>query len=307
MTASQRSESMRVGRILCPVDQSECSGKALRYAAALAASHGAALDVVTVIVNVIPPPVPELAMMPILISDELRAAAVEALKDFVKTCGATQATSKVVEAPSPVTGIIEYAHEKRPDLLVLGTHGWRGFDRLVFGSTTERVLHSAPCPVLTIPPSGREVAAGEALRWSRILCPYDFSPASARALELGRSFAEEQHGRVTLLHVLEMLSPEEALTVAHYEVAEYVALRQQDVRKQLKSVLPDPAGTWRDPCDRVELGSASKTILRVAQEMNADLIVMGAHGHGTLGAMLLGSTTHTVVRRATCPVLTVRA
>jgi nucleotide-binding universal stress UspA family protein len=106
--------------------------------------------------------------------------------------------------------------------------------------------------------------------------------------------------------VLELLSPEEAHTVAHYQVAEYVAIRQQEARKQLKTVLPDATGAWRDPCDRVELGSPSKTILRVAQEMNVDLIVMGAQGHGTLGAMILGSTTHTVVRRATCPVLTAR-
>ncbi len=297
---------MRVARILCPVDQSECSGKALRYAAALAMSHGAALDVVSVIINVIPPPVPELAMMPVLISHEFKAEASRALRDFVNTYGVTQATSQVVEAPTPVTGIVEYARERQPDLMVMGTHGWRGFDRLVFGSTTERVLHNAPCPVLTVPPSARELTAGETLRWGRILCAYDFSPSSARAFELARWFAEEQHGRVTLLHVLELLSPEEAHTVAHYQVAEYVSIRQQEARNQLKTVLPDATGTWRDPCDRVELGSPSKTILRVAQEMNADLIVMGAQGHGTLGAMILGSTTHTVVRRATCPVLTAR-
>src|SRR6266511_3369269 len=76
---------MRITRILCPVDQSECSGKALRYAAALAHMHDAALDVVTVIINVIPPPVPELAMMPIFLSNELKIAAASAQHDFVNT------------------------------------------------------------------------------------------------------------------------------------------------------------------------------------------------------------------------------
>jgi nucleotide-binding universal stress UspA family protein len=83
-------------------------------------------------------------------------------------------------------------------------------------------------------------------------------------------------------------------------------MRRQEARKQLQAVLPDPAGTWRDPCDRVELGPPAKTILRVAQDLHVDLISMGAQSHGALGHLLLGSTTHTVVRRATCPVLITR-
>jgi nucleotide-binding universal stress UspA family protein len=190
---------------------------------------------------------------------------------------------------------------------VMGTHGWRGFDHLMFGSTTERVLHHATCPVLTIPPSAKDVAATDALRWERILCAYDFSPPSEGALEMARAVAEEQHGKVTLLHVLELLSPEDAHLIAHYQISEYVGMRRQDTRKQLQAIMPDPAGTWRDPCDRVELGSASKTILRVAEEMRADVITLGAQSHGALGRLFLGSTTQTVVRRATCPVLTARA
>jgi nucleotide-binding universal stress UspA family protein len=293
-------------RVLCPVDQSDCSGKALRYAAALATSHGAALDVVTVIVNVIPPPVPELAMMPIVVSDELKADALKALQEFTKTCGAGNAAAAIIEAATPVMGIMEYADARKADIIVMGTHGWRGFDHLMFGSTTERVLHHAVCPVLTIPPSAKDVTATEALRWERILCAYDFSPSSERALEMARALAEEQHGKVTLLHALELLAPDEAHLISHYQVSEYVAMRQHDTRKQLQAVMPDPAGTWRDPCDRVELGLASKTILRVAQDMNADLIAMGGQGHGALATLFLGSTTQTVVRRATCPVLTAR-
>jgi nucleotide-binding universal stress UspA family protein len=297
---------MRITRVLCPVDQSECSGKALRYAAALAMSHGAALDVITVIVNVIPPPVPELAMMPIVVSDELKADALRALQAFTKDCGATQAAPQIIEAATPVMGIMEYADAAKADIIVMGTHGWRGLDHLMFGSTTERVLHHAGCPVLTISPSAKDVTATDALRWQRLLCAYDFSPSSDGALEMARAFAEEQQGKVTLLHVLELLSPEDGHLISHYQVSEFVAMRRHEMRKQLQAVLPDPAGTWRDPCDRVELGSASKTILRVADEMNADLIAIGAQSHGALGRLFLGSTTQTVVRRATCPVLTAR-
>jgi nucleotide-binding universal stress UspA family protein len=248
-----------------------------------------------------------LAMMPIAISDELKADAASSLQDFVKTCGATQSTALVIESATPVMGIMDYADRIRPDVIVIGTHGSRGFERLMFGSTTERVLHDAACPVLTIPPTAREASANELLGWKRILCAYDFSPSSRCALEAARSVALGQQGKVTMLHVLEMLSPEEAHTVAHYQVAEYVAMRRQEARKQLKTLASDDAGTWRDPCDRVELGPAGKTILRVANDLKSDLIVMGAQGHSVLGSMILGSTTHTVVRRATCPVLTVRA
>jgi nucleotide-binding universal stress UspA family protein len=298
---------MRIAKILCPVDQSECSGKALRYAAALARSHGATLDVITVVINVIPPPVPELAMMPIVVTPELLAGSEQALKEFVTTCGATSVCSQVVEAPMPVTGIVGYARDINADLIVMGTHGWRGFDRLMFGSTTERVLHQAACPVLTVPPSTRDIAPNRDVRFDRILCACDFSPASVRALEWSRAFAQEHQGRVTLLHALEMLSAEDAHTVAHYRVAEYIGMRQQDAREELKALLPGDTGPWRDPCVRVEVGPADKAILRAAEEIGADLIAMGAQGHGTVASMLLGSTTHAVMRRATRPVLTVRA
>src|SRR5690242_6072680 len=100
---------MRITRVLCPVDQSDCSAKALRYAAALANAHDATLDVVTVIVNVIPPPVPELAMMPIVVSEELKEEAQKGLREFCGTCGAAKATSMVIEAATPVVGILERA------------------------------------------------------------------------------------------------------------------------------------------------------------------------------------------------------
>jgi len=188
----------------------------LRYAAALATSHGAALDVVTIIVNVMPPPVPELAMMPIVISDELKADAAKALREFTQTCGVAPVSANIIEAATPVAGINEYADATAADLIVMGTHGWRGLDHLMFGSTTERVLHSAACPVLTIPPSAKDVTATEALRWQRVLCAYDFSPSSMSALEIGRALAEEQQGKVTLLHVLELLaSPEDEAHTIH--------------------------------------------------------------------------------------------
>ena len=297
---------MQITRIFCPVDQSDCSGKALRYAAALATAHGATLDVVTVIVNVIPPPVAELAMMPIVISEEVKADTLKALEEFTRTCGIPPAPVKIVEAATPVRGIIDYADATTPDLIVMGTHGWRGFDHLMFGSTTERVLHSTGCPVLTVPPSAKDVSSTDALRWDPVLCAYDFSPSAMSALEMGRALAEEQHGKVTLLHVLELLAPEDAHVVSHYQVSEYVAMRRQEARKQLQAVLPDPAGTWRDPCNRVELGAPAKTILRIAEDMRADLIAMGSQSHGAFRHLFLGSTTHTVVRRATCPVLVTR-
>ncbi len=81
---------------------------------------------------------------------------------------------------------------------------------------------------------------------------------------------------------------------------------REDARNRLTALIPVDAGGWCDPSVLVELGPPAQTILRVASERNADLIVMGAQGHGALGTMLFGSTTQTVVRRAACPVLTAR-
>lgn len=77
-------------------------------------------------------------------------------------------------------------------------------------------------------------------------------------------------------------------------------------QQHLARAVPLPAREWCRITERLEVGRSYREILRVANEEHAGLIVLGAHGYGVLEKMFFGSTAHHVVRRATCPVLTVR-
>jgi nucleotide-binding universal stress UspA family protein len=299
---------MDVQRVLCPVDFSDMSGKALHHAAAVARWYGAELHVLHAIVPVIPPPLPVGAALPAMIAEESPAAAEQSLRQLVERAAIERhAVREVVRHGAAVAEIVDYAREQDIDLIVLGTHGLTGLEHLLLGSVAERVLHYAPCPVLTIPRTAPDADPERPVQFKHILSAVDFSPSSTRALDFALSLAKENDGEMTLLHVLEMLAPEDAITVAHYRVGEYVAQRRRDVCRQLSALIPANAREWCNPSAQVEVGPAAQMILQVAEDRRADLIVMGAQGHGALGTLLFGSTTQTVVRRATCPVLTARA
>ncbi len=298
---------MRIQRVLCPVDFSEFSRRALHHAHAVAAWYEAALDVLHVLPDVIPPVMPSMTPVPGPTSEIIKSDREAALRDFVAESGVTRPACQAVLFGPPARTIVSYARDRRADLIVMGTHGHTGLERLLVGSTAERVVHDAECPVLTIPKGADEPGSSDRVRFTHVLVAVDHSPASLRALRLALSLAQENQAAVTLLHVVEMLSDEEARTVGHYRIAEYVQARRQDALDQLKALDLEGAESWCSVNQIVELGDAGRTILRVAGERGADLIVMGAQGRGALGRLLLGSATQTVVRRAACPLLTMRA
>jgi nucleotide-binding universal stress UspA family protein len=213
--------------------------------------------------------------------------------------------TQLAEAGDPQATIIEQAVLKKADLIVMGTHGRRGFKRLLLGSVTEAVLREAPCPVLTVPP---HVPAGvsPAAIFKRILCPIDFSPSALQALEFALDLARQADGLVTLLHTIEWLPEEEPRTSAHFNIPEYRRYMVQDAQERLRTLVTEESRTWVEIDDVVVFGRAYRAILRAAETKPADLIVMGAQGRGGIGLALFGSTTQQVVRGAICPVLTVR-
>ncbi|HXE81558.1 MAG TPA: universal stress protein [Vicinamibacterales bacterium] len=295
---------MEIRRVLCPVDFSEFSRRALHHAAAIAEWYAAELYVLHAHLEIAPVPVPLLVPEP---SADMGADMKAALHQFISQSDVGRSPKEIVRAGDPVPTILACAREIGADLIVMGTHGHSGFERALLGSTTERVLHKAPCPVLTIPRLADEPGSAERVRFTRVLCAVDFSPSSVRALEHGIAFAEESEAGLILLHVLPVLSDEDARTQGHFRIAEYVRTRTDDIRRELAALVPEEARSWCDVKEMVELGAPAQRILATADRENADLIVMGAQGRNGLGLILFGSTTQTVVRRATCPVLTVRA
>ena len=181
-------------------------------------------------------------------------------------------------------------------------YGRGGFEHLVLGSVTVKVVRQARCPVLTVPPP----AARSTLPFKRVLCPVDFSEASILALECAFSIAQESDARLTLLHVFDWPSNHELSLEGAFDVPAFQRQREEEARHRLAALIPEDARNWCAPEPTLRHGKPYREILAVAESEHADLVVMGVHGRNALDVMLFGSNTNQVVRRASCPVLTLR-
>jgi len=295
-----------IRRILCPIDFSEPSRHAFDHAVAIARAFGATVTAL----HAVPPVPPPIAAIESLYP-AIALAAVDDLAEFRRDVDAFVAPENGgVPVESVAVGgyaaqeIVEMAQQLPADLLVMGTHGRSGFDRLVMGSVTEKVLRWAPCPVLTVPPRVPDAVPFAPALFSRILCAVDFTPSSLKALEYAGSLVGKSTARLRLVHVHEPASVFEPV------MADASGAGVVDDRQALEAAhhrLGDLARSVpRAVGEVVASGKPYREILRLAAEQQSDLIVIGVHG-GRPGLPAFGSTTNQVVRQATCPVLSLRA
>lgn len=293
-----------ISRILCPVDLSDTSRRALEHARVLAREFGAALHVLEV-VEISLPPVPPGAPLYGL-TPEMRQTLHEDLERFVAPARAGGAAVQVdLREGRVVHEILQAAGAIGADLVVIGTHGRGGFEHLVLGSVAEKILRKATCPVLTVPPGERQPGAPSGT-YRTVLCATDFSEAATDAIAYARDLAGRAHGRLVLVHALDWPFGDMPRPPAT-PLAELLQSLETDAAARLGAAVPDAdrPGCRVDPI--VTQGKAGHDIVRLAREQAADLIVLGVRGRGALNLALLGSTTHYVIREAACPVLTVRA
>jgi len=291
---------MKVDRILCPVDFSDASSHAIALSSLVAGYYRAsmtALHVVTPMAVSLSEEAGEIARLRRLTTEECGAA----------TAGGVS-LDVLVDVGSPATVILDRAASLPADLIVMGTHGTSGFQHLVLGSVTEKVLRRAGCPVLTVPPRAH---AASRLPFERVLCAVDFSDASLDAVRSALSLAGQSGSALTLLHVIEWPwgeppppHMEELPAAQRAALSEFRRYLEDGARKRLESLIPSSA-PFR--CEaRLRNGKAYVQILDVAAEERADLIVMGVRGRNPVDLAFFGSTTNQVVRQAPCPVLTLR-
>jgi nucleotide-binding universal stress UspA family protein len=293
-------------RILCPVDFSEPSRAALESALMLARWYESTVFVPHV-VQIALPPAPFSPTPPVGLTPEQQAEAFGHVADFVAACAPGDVpVTPSVHVGSPVAEILRQASELPADLIVLGTHGRSGFEHLLMGSVTERVLRKAACPVFTIRPDASRRPHTPPAPFTSILCAVDFSPASMNALEHALSLAQESGQRLTLVHVQDWPFDVRATEVLGADAARYQRQMHERAARELAATVPADARTWCRIDEVVAVGRPHEVILDRARETAADLIVMGAHGRPGLDLHVLGSTTDHVVREAACPVLTVR-
>ncbi len=304
---------LNITRILCPIDFSDASRHALDQATVIAGWFEAPLTVLHVY-NEVFLPVPGLAMpgfsTNLVFGEEERQKLMQEAGEFVAPAiAAGVQVELLVEAGQPIPHILAAAG-RQIDLIVIGTHGSSGFEHLVLGSITEKVMRKATCPVLTVPP---RVRATSELPFKKILCAVDFSDSSLAALGAGLSFAQESDAQLTILHVLDW-PVEESLPASvdapiggpMFDLEAYRRSLEASAAARLDTLVPENARDWCKPVTRVVHGKPYVEILKSAAEDAADVVVLGVRGRSTLDLVLFGSTTNQVVRRATCPVLTVR-
>jgi nucleotide-binding universal stress UspA family protein len=290
--------------ILCPIDFSEFSIRVYHHALSLAEHYRAKL-VAQHIVELSRYPYADYAASAGDYQEfcrALREGGREQLQELVKkhTHDEIQPELVVHEGAAP-DSILSFAEARKTDLIVMGTHGRRGFDRLVLGSVTDRVMRRAPCPVLAIckPPHDSKAAGEErhhVHHLSRILFCTDFWENSERALDYAISATAECNAELTLLHVLEAVpSPaktEEAIATATEQLDKLIP---QEGRKTLKTKTA------------VRIGKPYQQIIQLALEVQVDMVTIGVSGRGALDRAVFGSTTCRVMQLGPCPVLAVQA
>ena len=292
-------------RILCPVDFSPLSRRALAHAAALARWYEA--DVTALYVH--PFAVGAVAELPYLppprpLSSTERQQLVARMREFVAPIREAGVLVEIqMLEGGPATTIELEAQQRDVDLIVMGTHGRRGLERLLLGSVAESVLRRASCPVLTVGTTAEDAPPAAAFR--RILCPVDLADHSAATAQLALSLAQEAGAHVWLFHVLDGRTYPAMHAPFGINLEQYRADVEGISRHQLRGLLPANARDWCLPDVAVSWGNPGGEILAAADRHRADLIVMGAHG-GPMTSALFGSTAERVVRGAACPVLTVR-
>jgi nucleotide-binding universal stress UspA family protein len=206
--------------------------------------------------------------------------------------------------------ILEHAASMKADLLVIGTHGRSGFERLILGSVAEKVLRKASCPVMTVPRGLPDAVPANPVLYKRILCPVDFSESSLHALKYAMSMAQEADGRLAVLHVVEheFQNITDIAGVAHdagMTIGDFLKQREEALRRRLQDTVAG-ASEFCSAESLIAQGKPWREVLRMAAERQRDLIVMGVQGRGAADLWFFGSTTQHVVREASCPVLTLR-
>jgi nucleotide-binding universal stress UspA family protein len=295
--------------ILCPVDFSEPSRLALQHAGAVAKWYGAALHLLHVHARTpIPAGPPE--VMPVLVmTREQREQLDEALGRMATDEVAPGVQTEIAIAEGRADReIVERAGAMKADLIVMGTHGASGVERLLLGSVTEKVLRRAPCPVMTVPPRTPDAVPLPPL-FKRILCPVDFSSCSRAALTYALSFAREADAELTIAHVFELegtLGENWREKLTPRSVREELLELERDRQDKLAHVVPPDADTYCRIDTVMRRGTPYEEVLRLAAERHSELIVIGVHGRSAAEMFFFGSTTTQIVRHATCPVLTVR-
>ncbi len=285
--------------VLCPVDFSDPSRRALRYAAACAARLGGSLSVL----YVIDPLLSTAAVTAGYNPRRLNARTQLELKRFVaRAVPAAQDGSvrRLVRMGKVEREILRVAKQVNATFLVVGTHGLTGPVKLVLGSTTEHVLRKASVPVLAIPPRGpRQPASG----WPSgpVIVGIDLGAMALADARAAAAFARELQTDLLLVHVLPRLRGPVWLPRVHGE-------SESERLTRARAALARIAGELDDDLDvsfRVARGEVAATLGRLARSNRAGILALILRRKSRLFGPMRGAVTYQVLTTAATPVLAI--
>jgi nucleotide-binding universal stress UspA family protein len=296
-----------IKRIMFATDFSRWARRAEDYACALACSWRASLTVLCV-AEFQPGLNPDYPINQQYLADLLKTASSQLvdIKGRAERRGIAVTTRVATGIPSEE--VITAAQAEDSDLIVVGTRGKTGLAHVLLGSTAERVIRGAPCPVLAVRTDPADTEDGSVLSkpvtLERILVPVDFSDCSLDALAYASVVAQQAGASLMLLHVLEPVSYGLDFTLGQSKARH---LEVETWKKRLEEL----ASSLQRPNMAVEFrlrgGAPADSILDSAQTLPCDLIVMGTHGRRGISHAISGSVAEAVLRKARCPVIAVRS
>ncbi len=294
---------MKIQKVLFPTDFSRCAQQTLGPATHWATEYGAELHVLhaMALFQDYSARIPNKKA----INEQLQDLAAGHMSEIIQALQDDNLKIKqaLVRGISTAPAILGYAKENDIDLIVMGTHGRRGLGHLFLGSVAEEVVRLAPCPVLTI--RERETPAPIEIM-KLILVPVDFSEHARQALVYAKQIAATYKARLQLLHVVEEVIHPACYMATGPSVLAFPPELKERAKLEMKKLLRETKGPEVAADLHVIEGYAARDIINFAENYASDLIVIATHGRTGFEHMLLGSVTEKVVRRAPCPVFTVR-
>ena len=307
----ERKQAVWFKHVVVATDFSAASERALAHALPLAQRYGSSVS----IVHAIPPEMREITFGPL--PRELDHERLQAEKEMTRladdACMRNLDPRMILER-GEVWDVLSWVIQREDaDLLVMGTHGRGGLNKLVLGSVAEDVLRRTSCPVLTVGPSVPPVVAGKS-GFKTILFATDFGPSAPRSFSYALSLAEDCQAKLILLHVVPPM-PSTDIGPGIYgpgvllaqDLDKWQATQKKNSARKLMELIPPDARLKSAPEYLVELDFPPEGILDAAAARNVDLIVMGESrtAAARVAAHVPWSLTHDIICRAKCPVLTV--
>jgi len=279
-------------RIMLATDFSERSDRALRRAVILARAHGVSLDVVHVVDDDRPRRIVDHEAYD---ARQLLAELARTLKDMD---GVTCSTQVLLD--DPFAGIVKAAAETSPDLLVIGPHRRQILRDAFVGTTAERTIRSVACPVLMVngPPVGP---------WRHMLLTTDLSKNAGAALTRFKRLGLGSEARSSMLNVFGAPALRLAMsdTMGKEGQEDYLEDLGSDARQHLSAFMTQIGMGQIEKIVRHEETTVANEILKSAEELKADLIVVSTQGKGAVARLALGSVAQQVLKAAQTDVLAI--